>query len=104
LTRAADLRIGTPFAHFPRANGAGSTHAGESLFANPVRIKRDTCRIVKCARKFVEQRKKECLFTRCEGRQHAGVGFARRLGEFGKQFLAGPCQLQAMPPAVVNAD
>src|SRR5258708_7127227 len=56
------------------------------------------------AGKFVEQRKKERLLVRCESRQHAGVGFARRLGELRKQFLPGPCQLQAMPAAIVKAD
>src|SRR5258705_13802620 len=98
------LRTGPTFAQFPRAHRVWSTHAGESLFASPVRIERDTRRIIERARKFVEQRKKERLFARRKSGKHAGVGFARRLGELRKQFLAGPCQLQAVPAAIVNAD
>src|SRR5262249_42375946 len=89
---------------FLRARDTCSTNAQGRLLARPLRIKRDARRSIERAREFVEQLKKERLFARCERAEHARLGFSRRLCELGEQSLAGFCQLQAVPAAVVGAD
>src|SRR5215831_20204284 len=78
--------------------------AGKRLFAQPMRIERNTRRAIECAREFVEQLKKASLFARRESGQRAGPGFLRWPGELRKQFLACSRQLQAVPAPVVRAD